>query len=262
MIAMLFRNKLNIGLLALLCCLPSLSFAQAVGGYAAGCQFNSKALPLTGPGFKVIRKQRERFYGQPVLIDYLTELGQKVQAANLPSMLVADLAMERGGPFAYGHRSHQTGLDADIWLRPAPLAATSTALENIRELDMVDHDLYILTADFTDQQRQLLALAAQHNEVSRIFVHPLIKQSMCHSYGDAPWLSRLRPWFGHSGHFHVRLHCPVGQDDCEPQPAVQAGTGCDQELASWINDKTGAISSGPRAPYRPTLPQRCQGWVP
>lgn len=178
MISMLFRNKLNIGLLALLCCLPSLSLAQAVGGYAAGCQFNSEALPLTGPGFKVIRKQRERFYGQPVLINYLTELGQKVQAANLPSMLVADIAMERGGPFAYGHRSHQTGLDVDIWLRPTPLAATSTALENIRELDMVDHDLYILTADFTDQQRQLLALAAQHNEVSRIFVHPLIKQSI------------------------------------------------------------------------------------
>ena len=245
----------------LLLWLPALAWAQAIGGYAAGCQFNAQALPASGPGFYVIRGARERFYGQPPLIDYLQNLGIKARQADLPPMLVADIAKQRGGPFEYGHRSHQTGLDADIWLRSPPAQPSPHRLENITAVDMVDHDNYILSRHFRDQQRQLIALAAQDKRVSRIFVHPLIKDAMCKAYGEADWLGRLRPWFGHSSHFHVRLHCPPGDKQCEPQAAVAPGTGCGRELASWLNDKTGAISSGARAPFRPTLPTRCVGWV-
>lgn len=242
---------------------PQLARADAVGGYAAGCQFNSQALPGTGAGFHVIRASRARFYGQPVLIDYLQTLGKKVERAQLPPMLVADMAMERGGPFASGHRSHQSGLDADIWLRTPPTPASSSQLERVPEIDMVNHRLYILNGHFQDQQRQLLALAAQDARVSRIFVHPLIKQAMCHAYQDAPWLNRLRPWYGHSGHFHVRLACPKGDRDCIPQAPAPAGTGCGSELQSWLKDKTGALSgNGSSTPYRPNLPPRCQSWVP
>ncbi|WP_417615233.1 penicillin-insensitive murein endopeptidase [Oceanisphaera sp.] len=242
--------------------IPSLGWAQAVGGYAAGCQFDARALPAKGPGFYVIRGSRERFYGQPALIDYLQTLGKKVEQAQLPPMLVADIARERGGPFASGHRSHQTGLDADIWLRSPPKPPHPRRLENISAVDMVNHSLYILSPQFTDRQRQLIALAAQDPRVSRIFVHPLIKQAMCNTYGQAPWLNRLRPWFGHSSHFHVRLHCPAGDKHCEPQPKVAPGTGCGSELTSWIRDKSGALSSkAPGKPYRPVLPEQCQGWV-
>lgn len=232
--------------------LPFTAQAEAIGGYAAGCQTGAMALPLTGQGFKVVRSERQRYYGQPVLIDYLHTLGDKVQQAGLPPMLVADLAREHGGPFEYGHRSHQSGLDADIWLRPG-----NTALP-VPEQDMVDHKHYVLNRHFGDDQRRLIALAAQDARVSRIFVHPLIKQAMCHAYGDAPWLGRLRPWFGHSGHFHVRLHCPAGHDSCQPQHKVAAGTGCSNELASWINDKSGELYKGPRKPWRPVLPAACE----
>ncbi|MBU3823954.1 MAG: penicillin-insensitive murein endopeptidase [Candidatus Oceanisphaera merdipullorum] len=243
--------------------LPNSASADAVGEYAAGCQFNSQALPSTGVGFHVIRASRARFYGQPVLIDYLQTLGKKVEAAKLPPMLVADMAMQRGGPFASGHRSHQSGLDADIWLRTPPMPVSASRLEQVPEIDMVDHKFYILNRHFQDQQRQLIALAAQDPRVSRIFVHPLIKQAMCHTYGDAPWLNRLRPWYGHSGHFHVRLACPIGDRDCVPQAPVPAATGCGSELQSWIKDKTGALSGGGNSPpYRPALPPRCQSWVP
>ncbi|GAA3703699.1 penicillin-insensitive murein endopeptidase [Oceanisphaera sediminis] len=241
--------------------LPTLSWAQAIGGYAAGCQMNARALPASGPGFYVIRSTRERFYGQPPLIDYLQTLGQKTRQADLPPILVADIAKQRGGPFEYGHRSHQTGLDADIWLRPPPAQPSPRRLKNIKAVDMVDHRHYILNAHFRDPQRQLIALAAQDPRVSRIFVHPLIKNAMCKAYGDADWLGRLRPWFGHSSHFHVRLHCPKGDTLCEPQAQVPAGTGCGRELASWLNDKAGEITSGPRTPFRPTLPKQCVGWV-
>lgn len=242
--------------------MPGMSWAQAVGSYAAGCQFDARALPASGPGFYVIRGSRERFYGQPTLINYLQTLGKKVEQAQLPPMLVADMAMERGGPFAYGHRSHQTGLDADIWLRTPPTHTSPGQLETVPAVDMVNHSLYILSPQFKDQQRQLIALAAQDPRVSRIFVHPLIKQAMCNTYDKAPWLNRLRPWFGHSSHFHVRLHCPPGDTHCEPQAKVAPGTGCGSELTSWIKDKSGAISSGgTRKPYRPVLPAQCQSWV-
>lgn len=223
--------------------------AEAIGGYAAGCQTQSRALPLSGEGFQVVRAERQRYYGQPELIDYLQGLGQRLNAAGLPPMLVADMARKHGGPFEYGHRSHQSGLDADIWLR-----AGNPALP---EQDMVNHKLYVLNRYFTDNQRRLIALAAQDERVSRIFVHPLIKQAMCRAYGDAPWLGRLRPWYGHSGHFHVRLHCPAGHASCEPQHPVPAGTGCGSELASWINDKTGELYKGPRKPWKPVLPAVC-----
>ncbi|WP_107852431.1 penicillin-insensitive murein endopeptidase [Oceanimonas marisflavi] len=239
-------------LLALLAfALPPTARAEAIGGYAAGCQTHAQPLPATGTGFKRVRAEKKRYYGQPQLIDYLQTLGRKAQQAGLPPMLVADIAKKHGGPFAYGHRSHQTGLDADIWLRPGngPLPS--------RSKDMVNHKLYILNRHFGDDQRQLIALAAQDERVSRIFVHPLIKQAMCKTYGDAPWLGRLRPWFGHSSHFHVRLHCPPGSGSCEPQAAVPPGTGCGNELASWINDKSGALKAGPRQPWRPTLPAAC-----
>lgn len=258
------RNwKAKIGLAFIISLLPHLAHADAVGGYAAGCQFNSQALPGTGSGFHVIRASRARYYGQPVLINYLQTLGKKVERAKLPPMLVADMAMQRGGPFDFGHRSHQTGLDADIWLRTPPIPASSSQLEQVPEIDMVNHKLYILNGHFQDQQRQLIALAAQDARVSRIFVHPLIKQAMCHAYGDAPWLNRLRPWFGHSGHFHVRLECPKGDIHCVPQAPAPSGTGCGGELHSWLKNKTGALSGGGSStPYRPALPPRCQSWVP
>lgn len=239
-------------LLLLLSALPLLARAEAIGGYAAGCQTGAQALPQAGPGFYVVRAERQRYYGQPELIDYLHTLAQRAQQAGLPPLLVADMAKKHGGPFAYGHRSHQTGLDADIWLRPGDTGLPA------EEQDMVDHRLYILNRHFGDDQRQLIALAAQDPRVSRIFVHPLIKQAMCRAYGDAPWLNRLRPWFGHSGHFHVRLHCPAASQHCEPQQAVPPGTGCGRELASWINDRSGELAAGPRQPWRPVLPAACR----
>ncbi|WP_165661791.1 penicillin-insensitive murein endopeptidase [Oceanimonas sp. MB9] len=232
--------------------LPLAAWGEAIGGYAAGCQTNARALPVAGAGYRVVRAERQRYYGQAQLIDYLQALGKRAQQAGLPPMLVADIARRHGGPFAYGHRSHQTGLDADIWLRPGngPLPS--------RARDMVDHKLYILNRHFGDNQRQLIALAAQDARVSRIFVHPLIKQAMCKTYGDAPWLGRLRPWFGHSSHFHVRLHCPTQSPNCVSQQAVPPGTGCGRELAGWINDKSGALTAGPRKPWRPELPAACR----
>ncbi len=46
--------------------------------------------------------------------------------------------MPRGGRFSSGHASHQTGLDADIWLRIPEKPLTQKQLKSVSALPMVD----------------------------------------------------------------------------------------------------------------------------
>ena len=82
-------------------------------------------------------------------------------------------------------------------------------------------------------------------EVARIFVHPGIKQALCRvAGGDRSWLAKVRPWWGHDSHFHVRLACPPGERLCRGQEAPPPGDGCGQDLAWWLGDE----------PWRPKPP--------
>src|SRR6187401_2171154 len=50
-------------------------------------------------------------------------------------------------------------------------------------------------------------------------------------------MSKVRPWYGHADHIHVRLKCPTDSPDCRPQPPVPAGDHCeDKSLKSWFAD--------------------------
>ena len=59
-----------------------------------------------------------------------------------------------------------------------------------------------------------LKTAASYNEVDRIFINPAIKKHLCGKYENEDWLRKLRPWWGHDGHFHVRLSCPPDNPKC------------------------------------------------
>ncbi len=84
-----------------------------------------------------------------------------------------------------------------------------------------------------------LRLAALHKEVERIFIHPVIKKEMCRHFAGEEWMNKLRPWWGHHRHFHVRLSCPADSPSCIKQDAPPAGDGCGaQNLANWIRDVT------------------------
>jgi murein endopeptidase len=73
-------------------------YAEAIGGYSAGCLKNAVALPLEGPGYQVIRTKRLRYYGHPDLIHYLQHLANQTRLAGMPDLYIADLAMMHGGP--------------------------------------------------------------------------------------------------------------------------------------------------------------------
>ena len=104
----------------------------------------------------------------------------------------------------------------------------------------------------------LIKLAAQDDDVTRIFVNPAIKQQLCLDAGvDRDWLRKVRPWFQHRAHMHVRLRCPADSLECQDQPLPPAGDGCGAELQSWFEPaKPGSTPPAKKTP--PPLPPSCQ----
>ena len=93
--------------------------------------------------------------------------------------------------------------------------------------------------------------AASYPQVARIFVHPPIKAELCKwATGDRSWLAKVRPYYGHNYHFHIRINCPAGLTTCknQPPPAPKDGTGCGEELAYWMGDMPWAPSSRSPSP--------------
>src|SRR3546814_44042 len=96
---------------------PATGAAEAIGKYNAGCLAGGVALPQVGHGFQLTEIHRNRRFAHPDLAAYLLEFGERVRSAGLGDLTIEDVAQPRGGPMPSGHRSHQMGLDADIWYR-------------------------------------------------------------------------------------------------------------------------------------------------
>lgn len=247
---------------------PARGKAESFGGYSAGCVRGARPLPLHGPGFQLARPSRGKFYGHPLLIDFVRDLGAAVKKKRLGVLYVADLGQPRGGPAPNGHSSHQSGLDADIWYwhprRAAKRRLSVRAREKLTAPRIVSKKTKDKTRYFTREVRGKLELAARDPRVARIFVNPIIKKVLCQSTPKRKrgWLRKLRPWWGHDRHFHVRLECPPDSPSCEKQPAIADSDGCD-EVDWWLDDKAQAERRKQRQGYRkrvrelPALPEAC-----
>src|SRR4029453_3139489 len=93
---------------------------QSIGFYSAGCLQGAQALPLDGPGYEAIRISRNRYWGQPVTLDFIKRFSEQVRDAGQAPLYIGDIGQPRGGPAPSGHASHQTGLDVDIWFERQP----------------------------------------------------------------------------------------------------------------------------------------------
>lgn len=213
---------------------------RAVGSYTAGCVQGAVALPPEGPGFQSMRRYRRRFFGHPVLIRYLQELGAAAAQRGLGVLLIGDLGQARGGPTPTGHRSHQNGLDVDIWfwLPGDGMALTVAERETVSAPSMLTADGSALDEWLWSQrQAAMLRLAGGFDIVGRIFVNPVIKRTLCEQFPGSDWLQKLRPWWGHDDHLHVRLRCPPGEAACQDQDPLPAGDGCGADLAWWFSEE-------------------------
>jgi penicillin-insensitive murein endopeptidase len=92
---------------------------------------------------------------------------------------------------------------------------------------------------WTHTHTELIRTAAQDPVVTRIFVNAAIKKALCREAGaDRDWLSKVRPWYGHAEHFHVRIACPADSAECKPQPPPDPSDGCGNELDFWFKEST------------------------
>lgn len=260
---------------------PAPGPARAIGGYSAGCLQGAVPLPLDGVGYQVMRPSRRRHYGHPALVDYVRQLGLSVRRQQLGVLLLGDLSQARGGRAASGHASHQTGLDVDVWYlhpkraRRAPLPLL--AREELVAESVVDLARQSIAVRHKAHVSKVLRLAAEDDRVDRIFVNPSIKRTLCELPAERRgWLRKIRPWFGHADHFHVRLGCLPTDSDCQAQAPLPGGDGCDK-LATWLRPTRAKVTRKPPgqraqpsktlAAYRSAIkdgrgwPERCNALV-
>ncbi|HMR30347.1 MAG TPA: penicillin-insensitive murein endopeptidase [Geminicoccaceae bacterium] len=245
---------------------PAPAPPSVVGTYAKGCIAGAQALPIDGPAWQAMRLSRNRNWGHPKLVAFIERLANDGRRLDSwPGLLVGDMAQPRGGPMRTGHASHQIGLDVDLWLTPMPDHVLATdERETLSAISMLaESSRYVDPRKFTEAQARIIRRAAKDGEVERIFVHPGIKQALCLWAGeDRSWLRKVRPWWGHDAHFHVRLSCPPDQTLCRPQDPAPAGDGCDKELDWWLSDEPWKPAKPPAKPPRPMmladLPASCR----
>jgi penicillin-insensitive murein endopeptidase len=216
--------------------------ARAIGWYAKGCLAGAKALPIDGPAWQVMRLSRNRMWGHPVLVSLVERLAtESKEKDGWPGLLVGDLAQPRGGPMTSGHASHQVGLDADVWLTRAPDRRLSEKeREDISATSMLAaDDISVDPKVFGEGQVKLIKRAASYRLVERVLVHPAIKKALCEAAGtDRSWLAKVRPYWGHYYHMHIRIGCPAGSSNCQSQPPPPGDDGCGAELKDWIKKVT------------------------
>ncbi|MGR8930929.1 MAG: penicillin-insensitive murein endopeptidase [Gammaproteobacteria bacterium] len=236
---------------------------QSIGSYAEGCIGGAVALPLSGTGYQVMRISRNRYHGHASLVEFIENLGQTVAADGLGTLLIGDLGQPRGGPTPTGHRSHQTGLDVDIWFMLSDQAEARLLTRDERETwsapSVLGINFELDSRQWTDAHEKILKAAAIRPEVDRIFVNPAIKQDLCKhkAPSSAEWLGKIRPWWKHDDHFHVRLKCPDNNPYCVSQESVPSGDGCDASLAWWFSKE--ARTPGKIPPPKPIkLPALCE----
>ena len=154
----------------------------------------------------------------------------------------------------WGHKSHQTGLDVDIYFAKKPQDELSdNDLKKLALISLLDKKQENINQDiWSKYYSNLLQRVSDDANVSRVFVNPIIKNQLClDNKGDRSWLGKIRPWGGHYEHFHVRLKCDKNSEECIEQHSVPTGDGCGKELDNWLEKGLKVYSSN----KKPVIPK-------
>ena len=237
--------------------------AEIFGTYNNGCIRGAVRIPQS-PYYPNQRWGPGRDYAHPEMISYLEDLVKKAREHKLPPLLLGDASKRYGGPFGKGssHGSHNIGLDADISFDFSSPKKSDAELSHPKDVYIVDTKGNP-TANFDSNRAALIYLAADDPRVQRIFVAPGIKRALCRMYKrdgySTSWLHKLRPWYGHRGHMHVRLYCPDDSPECKVQAEAPEGDGCGAELDSWFQPpKPPKPGEKPKPPKPKVLPEQCR----
>jgi penicillin-insensitive murein DD-endopeptidase len=217
---------------------PAPLAARSIGFYAKGCLAGGDAIPINGPAWQVMRLSRNRNWGHPRLISLIERLAADAKAHDgWNGLLVGDISQPRGGPMLTGHASHQIGLDADIWLTQMPdQRLTRREREDLSATSMLAADRVSVDPKvWTEAHGRLILRAASYSQIERVLVNPAIKKALCENKAfPRTYLNKVRPYWGHHYHMHIRMFCPKDSPACTPQAQVGSDDGCGKEVDDWL----------------------------
>jgi penicillin-insensitive murein DD-endopeptidase len=173
-------------------------------------------------------------YGHPALVLMLYRTAKQM-ARQLPGsvLLVGDLSREHGGPLA-GHRSHQSGLDADVGFFVTDDKGKPQNSQQLRTFDAQGRARDGSGLRFDDYRNWLLVqlwLKDSRADLEYVFVASHLRRRLLdfararpafQKYAEAAAQFLRQPSNGlpHDDHFHVRIACPEQQRGlCDGHPA-------------------------------------------
>lgn len=210
---------------------PFSMMSLSVGYPNAGWQYRAKRLKRSR--FLSIKSgSRENSYGHPALILMLGRSAKELQRVAPGSvLLVGDISDENGGPLS-GHRSHQSGRDADVAFYALDENGKRVTLDRFVKFGAdgkaVDGSGY----QFDDWRNWLLVQSWVRDRragLSHIFVSRALRQRLIGYASKQPafkkYVSEVSALLKqpeeaepHDDHFHVRVSCPKGQNEiCREQ---------------------------------------------
>jgi penicillin-insensitive murein endopeptidase len=197
------------------------------GGYPnEGWQLRGKRLRHT-PELRIREASKDRVYGHPALVLMLGRSARDVaKAAPGSVLLVGDLSAKGGGPIS-GHKSHQSGRDADV-----AFYVTDLRGKRIASTEYVAFDGDGKAKDgrpllFDDERNWFLVESWARDKragLSHIFVSWPLRERLLKFARERPRFAKYvleatallkQPENGeaHDDHFHVRITCPAEQEE-------------------------------------------------
>lgn len=178
---------------------------------------------------------RQRTFGTFELVELILKMSE-IQSSikSVSPFVLSDLSQKEGGHLINSkHVSHQNGLDTDI------AYFLKSTVGNSGFPNIVDNEK--LTDNFPQEEwlRYMISVfQAAPTAIDRIFVNDVIKKNLCQKAKSLGLLNssqkntvievlrRLRPWDGHSDHFHLRIKCSKFHPRCRQMEEPPAGSGC------------------------------------
>jgi penicillin-insensitive murein endopeptidase len=200
---------------------PFDKMSLTIGHPNEGYQLRAKKLTST-PELQVRKSSRDRAYGYPSLVLMLHRSARDVAKAAAGSvLLVGDLSM-KGGGFLNGHRSHQSGRDADVGFYVTNLRDRAVASQEFVAFDGDGKSKDGSAVRFDDRRNWLLVeswVKDRRAGLAHVFVSDplrarLLRYARAHPryapYADKAAALLEQPENGepHDDHFHVRISCP------------------------------------------------------
>jgi len=200
---------------------PYTLMSLSVGHPNSGWQVRAKRLKKS-PYLQILKKSKGNTYGHPALVLMLKRSSRAIGKQYSGSVMrVGDLSSKRGGSLV-GHRSHQSGRDADIIFYAKDKKGRRVTPKRFVAYDANGNAKDGSGLTFDDERNWMLLVSWAKDDragLSHIFVSRTLRRRLLafankhkrHKKTVAlvtPLLKQPESASAHDDHFHVRISCP------------------------------------------------------